>query len=144
VIPAPYGFLDELHRHPDMRLWNLWGGKLRKRKAQLVGISTGGEPDTPFEDMRDKIRRRAKVKEYDGAYLRAEGKGEVLHEWMVLKDEDCSEHGGGQGSQSARGDHGRDADGGFRARRRPRRLEAPEVQPPDPLAQVRDHRQGMG
>jgi phage terminase large subunit-like protein len=91
VIPWPYGFLDELHRHPDMRLWNLWGGKLRKRKAQLVGITTGGEPDTPFEDMRDKIRRRATEKAYDGAYLRAEGKGEVLHEWMVLKDADCSD-----------------------------------------------------
>lgn len=91
VIPAPYALVDELHRHPDMRLWNLWGGKLRKRKAQIVGISTGGEPDTPFEDMRDKIRRRAKQKEYNGPYLRAEGKGEVLHEWMVLKDADCAD-----------------------------------------------------
>jgi hypothetical protein len=91
VIPFPYGLLDELHRHPDMRLWNLWGGKLRKRGAQLVGISTGGEPDTEFENMRDEIRRRARVKEYDGAHLRAEGSGEILHEWMVLKDEDCSD-----------------------------------------------------
>lgn len=91
VIPAPYALVDELHRHPDMRLWNLWGGKLRKRGAQIVGISTGGEPDTPFEDMRDKIRRRAKAKEYNGAHLRAEGQGEVLHEWMVLKDGDCSD-----------------------------------------------------
>lgn len=91
VIPAPYALVDELHRHPDMRLWSLWGGKLRKRQAQIVGISTGGEPDTPFEDMRDAIRRRATDKQYDGAYLRAAAKGEVLHEWMVLKDEDCSD-----------------------------------------------------
>jgi hypothetical protein len=91
VIPAPYGFLDELHRHPDMRLWRLWGGKLRKRRAQLVGISTGGEPDTEFENMRDEIRRRAQKKEYNGAHLRAEGAGEILHEWMVLRDEDCSD-----------------------------------------------------
>lgn len=24
VIPYPYALLDELHRHPDMRLWDLW------------------------------------------------------------------------------------------------------------------------
>jgi phage terminase large subunit-like protein len=91
VIPAPYALVDELHRHPDMRLWRLWGGKLRKRRAQIIGISTGGEPETEFENMRDSVRRRAREKQYEGAYLRAEGNGEVLHEWMVLKDEDCSD-----------------------------------------------------
>jgi phage terminase large subunit-like protein len=63
VIPYPYALLDELHRHPDMRLWDLWAGKLRKRDAQILGISTGGEPETPFETMRDDIRRRAKKRD---------------------------------------------------------------------------------
>jgi hypothetical protein len=69
VIPYPYALTDELHRHPDMRLWDLWAGKLRKRNAQIVGISTGGEPETPFETMRDAIRQRATDRTYDGAHL---------------------------------------------------------------------------
>jgi hypothetical protein len=93
VIPAPFALLDELHRHPDMRLWNLWGGKLRKRGAQLLGISTGGEPETPFENMRDVIRRRATKRKRSGAHLRAEAAGEILHEWMVARDEDCADMG---------------------------------------------------
>ncbi len=91
VIPFPYAFLDELHRHPDMRLWDLWAGKLRKRGAQIVGISTGGEPETPFETMRDEIRRRAKKRKRDGSHLRAEAPGEILHEWMVPTDAGCSD-----------------------------------------------------
>jgi hypothetical protein len=91
VIPAPYALLDELHRHPDMRLWELWAGKLRKRGGQIIGISTGGEPETPFENLRDGVRRRATERTREGSYLRAAAPGEVLHEWMVAKDEDCSD-----------------------------------------------------
>jgi phage terminase large subunit-like protein len=91
VIPAPYALLDELHRHPDMRLWELWAGKLRKRGGQIIGISTGGEPDTPFENLRDEVRRRATDRKREGSYLRAAAPGEVLHEWMVPRDEDCSD-----------------------------------------------------
>jgi len=91
VIPYPWALLDELHRHPDMRLWDLWAGKLRKRGGQIIGITTGGEPETPFENMRDGIRLRAASRERSGAYLRAEAPGEVLHEWMVQRDEECSD-----------------------------------------------------
>jgi hypothetical protein len=93
VIPFPYALLDELHRHPDMRLWDLWGGKLRKRGGQMLGITTGGEPETPFENMRDAIRRRAVDRRHDGSHLRATAPGEVLHEWMVPKAELCSDMG---------------------------------------------------
>jgi hypothetical protein len=93
VIPYPYALTDELHRHPDMRLWDLWAGKLRKRNAQIVGISTGGEPETPFETMRDAIRQRATDRTYDGAHLRAEAPGEILHEWMVPKADLCADMG---------------------------------------------------
>jgi hypothetical protein len=93
VIPYPYALLDELHRHPDMRLWDLWAGKLRKRDAQILGISTGGEPETPFENMRDDIRRRAKTSDRDGSHLRAEAPGEILHEWMVPKADLCADMG---------------------------------------------------
>jgi len=91
VIPYPYALLDELHRHPDMRLWELWAGKLRKRDAQIIGISTAGEPETPFENMRDAVRLRATDRYRDGAHLRAASEGEILHEWMVEKDEMCDD-----------------------------------------------------
>jgi Terminase large subunit, ATPase domain len=91
VIPYPYAIIDELHRHDDLRLYSLWKGKLRKRGAQILTISTAGEPETPFENTRDAIRRRATKRHRTGAHLRAEGPGLVLHEWMVARDEDCSD-----------------------------------------------------
>jgi len=91
VIPAPYALVDELHRHPDLRLYNLWKGKLRKRSAQIFIISTAGEPGTPFEDARDSIRRKAKERERDNAFLRATGDGLVMHEYMVQEDGDCED-----------------------------------------------------
>lgn len=91
VIPYPYALVDELHRHDDMRLYTLWKGKLRKRGAQIITISTAGEPETPFENTRDEIRRRATKRERVGSHLRAEGPGLVLHEWMVPSDEACSD-----------------------------------------------------
>ena len=91
VIPYPYALVDELHRHDDMRLYTLWKGKLRKRGAQIITISTAGEPETPFENTRDEIRRRASKRERTGSHLRAEGPGLILHEWMVASDEECKD-----------------------------------------------------
>lgn len=91
VIPYPYAIVDELHRHEDLRLYGLWKGKLRKRNAQIITISTAGEPETPFENTREAIRRKATKRKRDGSHLRAEGPGLVLHEWMVPKDEDCAD-----------------------------------------------------
>jgi phage terminase large subunit-like protein len=91
VIPFPYAFIDEPHRHPDMRLYGLWKGKLRKRGAQILLASTGGEPGTEFEDMRDKIREQATDQRRNGAFLRAYGSGIVFHEYMVQSDEDCAD-----------------------------------------------------
>jgi phage terminase large subunit-like protein len=91
VIPYPYALLDELHRQDDLRLYRLWKGKLRKRGAQLLSISTAGEPETPFENTRDEIRRRATKRKRTGSHLRAEGPGLVLHEWMVPTDALCGD-----------------------------------------------------
>lgn len=90
VIPYPYAIGDELHR-TDMSLYKLWRGKLRKRSGQILGISTAGEPETPFENMRDEIRRRAAKRKHSGSHLRAEGEGLVMHEWMVPSDELCTD-----------------------------------------------------
>ena len=91
VIPFPYALVDELHRHDDLRLYRLWKGKGRKRGAQILVISTAGEPETEFENTRDAIRRKATKRERNGSHLRAEGPGLVFHEWMVAKDDDCSD-----------------------------------------------------
>jgi phage terminase large subunit-like protein len=91
VIPFPFAIVDELHRHDDLRLYSLWKGKLRKRGGQILTISTAGEPETPFENTRDEIRRRATKRERVGGHLRAEGPGLVLHEWMVASDDACSD-----------------------------------------------------
>ncbi len=90
VIPYPFAIGDELHR-TDMSLYKLWKGKLRKRGGQILGISTAGEPETPFENMREEIRRLASDRKHDGSHLRAEGEGLVMHEWMVPADELCTE-----------------------------------------------------
>lgn len=91
VIPYPYSILDELHRQDDLRLMRLWKGKGRKRGAQLLGLSTAGEPDTPFEKARDEIRRRATDRHREGSHLRATGPGVCFHEWMVPSDDLCSD-----------------------------------------------------
>lgn len=88
VIPFPVALLDELHRHPDLTLYRTWRGKLAKRGAKLVVISTAGEPGSEFEEARDLIRRSAPERQRDGAHLRAVGGGLVLHEWRV-EDEDA-------------------------------------------------------
>lgn len=90
VIPYPFALVDELHR-TDMSLYKLWKGKLRKRGGQILGISTAGEPETPFENTRDAIRRLATKRKRTGSHLRAEGEGLVLHEWMVPADEKCGD-----------------------------------------------------
>lgn len=90
VIPYPFALMDELHR-TDMSLYKLWKGKLRKRGAQILAISTAGEPETPFETTRDEIRRKAKKRKRVGSHLRAEGDGLVFHEWMVPSDAACSD-----------------------------------------------------
>ena len=52
IIPGGYAFLDELHRHKNLSLYRTWQGKLWKRQAQLIVISTAGEAGSEFEDER--------------------------------------------------------------------------------------------
>ena len=83
VIPSDC-ILDELGNHRNMKLYRVWRGKLVKRPgAQLMAISTAGEPGTEFEEARDRILREAKNVTRKGAHIRAEGKGLVLHDWAV-------------------------------------------------------------
>ncbi len=83
VIPYPYAFLDELHRHKDLELYETWKGKLGKRGAQIIAISTAGAPGSPFEDAREKIRSSGVRTAKGRTFLRVEGPGIVMHEHAV-------------------------------------------------------------
>ena len=58
IIPGGYAFLDELHRHKNLSLYRTWQGKLWKRQAQLIVISTAGEAGSEFEDERTASARQ--------------------------------------------------------------------------------------
>lgn len=91
VIPYPLAICDEGHRHPDMRLYRLWKGKLKKRGATIAMISTAGEPGTEFEQMRDAIRDSATLRRRAGAHGRYERRGVVMNEWMVATAEQATD-----------------------------------------------------
>jgi phage terminase large subunit-like protein len=85
VIPT-LALPDELHRHRNLRLYRTWRGKLEKRGGQIATISTAGEPESEFEETRDKILKEAEKIEHlgpHGAHIRAEGEDIVLHDWAV-------------------------------------------------------------
>lgn len=86
VIPT-LCLLDELHRHRDLRLYRTWRGKLDKRGGQLTAISTAGEPNTEFEEVRSLHRARAKEIASLPGHIRAAGSGMVLHDWHVESEE---------------------------------------------------------
>jgi phage terminase large subunit-like protein len=84
VIPAPYAFLDELHRHKDeLALHRTWSGKLDKRDAQLIVISTAGTPGSTFETTKEKIKAEATERLEEGAFGRYCSERVVLHEYAV-------------------------------------------------------------
>lgn len=91
VIPFPFFVIDEGHRQEDMRLYRLWKGKLRKRGGQGLMLSTAGEPETPFENTREQIRRRSGERKREKAFLRIATDRIVMHEYMVVSDEACSD-----------------------------------------------------
>lgn len=83
IIPAPYAFLDELHRHRSLDLYETWRGKLDKRSAQIVTISTAGEAGGDFEKTREKIRQETPVATYIPGYARCRSGRVLLHEWAL-------------------------------------------------------------
>jgi phage terminase large subunit-like protein len=87
IIPT-LAILDELHRHRDLALYRTWLGKLRKRNAQLLVISTAGEVGSEFEDERTRMRQTGVDISGEGCFTRVARAGAVLHEWAVPEDGD--------------------------------------------------------
>lgn len=97
IIPGGIAVLDELHRHRDLKLYNTWKGKLRKRDAQLIVISTAGEIGSEFEEERERLRQTAtKIQRRGRCFVRAEHRmGSkrlgVLHDYAVPEDGDVED-----------------------------------------------------
>jgi len=88
VIPYPFAFIDELHRHKDLELYSTWRGKLLKRGAQEVIISTAGEFGGEFEETREKIRQETPTVERRPGFVRASSEGVLFHEWSLEEGAD--------------------------------------------------------
>jgi len=87
IIPGKYAILDELHRHRSLALYETWKGKLPKRGAQLIVISTAGEVGGEFELERERLRQEGTTVDRIGrCFVRAENRlnGKpisVMHEY---------------------------------------------------------------
>jgi len=87
IIPTD-AFLDELHRHKNLRLYRTWRGKLLKRGGQIATISTAGEPGGEFEETRQKIRQETPIVVRRDCFTRCRSEHIALHEWAVPEGAD--------------------------------------------------------
>lgn len=83
VIPYPFAVLDELHRHRTLELYETWRGKLDKRGAKLIAISTGGEFGGEFELAREKIRQETRVVHSEPGFVLCRSETFVFHEYAL-------------------------------------------------------------
>jgi phage terminase large subunit-like protein len=85
IIPGGLALVDELHRHRDLKLYRTWRGKLEKRGAQLIAISTAGEPGGEFEETRSRIKKEAREVSTSagGCHTRAAADDIVIHDFAV-------------------------------------------------------------
>ncbi len=90
VIPT-LAIVEEVHRHKDLSLYRTWTGKIRKRTgAQVVGISTAGEPYSDFEETRERIRLLPGAT-HKGTFTRAASEQIVIHDWAVPPKADITD-----------------------------------------------------
>jgi phage terminase large subunit-like protein len=90
VIPTD-AFIDELHRHRDLRLYRTWRGKLEKRGGQMAAISTAGEPGSEFEETRELIRQTTPIVVRRPGFVHCRSDQIALHEYAVAEDGDVED-----------------------------------------------------
>lgn len=90
IIPTD-GFLDELHRHKDLRLYRTWRGKLLKRNGQIAAFSTSGEPGSEFEETRERIRQATPIVMSRPGFIRCVSDSIALHEYAVPEGGDVDD-----------------------------------------------------
>jgi phage terminase large subunit-like protein len=89
--------LDELHRHPDLALYRTWRGKLKKRRGQMVAISTAGDPGGEFEQIRAAMRMLPNVTSREDAkgrryFMRAASNRAAIHDYSIPSPEDAHDY----------------------------------------------------
>lgn len=82
IIPTD-AFLDELHRHKNLRLYRTWRGKLLKRGGQMATFSTAGEPGGEFEETRERIRHETPLVTERPGYRLFRSAAIAMHEYAV-------------------------------------------------------------
>lgn len=90
IIPTD-AFLDELHRHKNLKLYRTWTGKLNKRKGQLATISTGGEYGSEFELTRENIRQATPVISNAPGYTHCRSERIAFHEYATPEGADVTD-----------------------------------------------------
>jgi phage terminase large subunit-like protein len=90
IIPTD-AFIDELHRHRNLKLYRTWSGKLEKRGGQLATISTAGEPQSEFENTRELIRQSTPTIERRPGYVHCRSERIAFHEYAVPEDGDVED-----------------------------------------------------
>lgn len=90
IIPTD-AFLDELHRHKNLRLYRTWRGKLLKRGGQMAAITTAGEPGSEFEETRTRIRQETPVVTSRPGFTHCRSDQISLHEYAVPEDGDIED-----------------------------------------------------
>lgn len=90
IIPTD-AFLDELHRHKNLRLYRTWRGKLGKRNGQMATISTAGEPGSEFEETRERIRQLTPVIAKIDGFTHCRSTHIALHEYAVPENGDVED-----------------------------------------------------
>jgi hypothetical protein len=83
--------LDEMQAHPGLGMYRTLAGKLPKRGGQLFSISTAGEPDSEFENLRSEVLARTAQSTTDGRHTRAVGPHHVIHNWALRPDDDVND-----------------------------------------------------
>ncbi len=90
VIPS-LALVDELHRHPSLRLYRTWRGKLEKRGGQLVSISTAGEALSEYEEAKTAALLTSPDVSRDGCHTVARAPDFVLHQHALRVTEDTED-----------------------------------------------------
>ena len=83
IIPYPFAVLDELHRHRSLDLYETWRGKLDKRGAQIVTISTAGEAGGEFETTRERVRQETEAVVRRPGFALCRSGDVVFHEYAL-------------------------------------------------------------
>lgn len=90
IIPTD-AFLDELHRHKDLKLYRTWRGKLDKRNGQIVVASTAGEPGSEFEETRTAIHAATKIVEQRPGFTRRRSAAIAIHDHALGKQDNVED-----------------------------------------------------